>query len=95
MAKKEYTVVDHNREGYKQRNNFTDSDYFKIVSLSMKFYRQGVEYGKDIAGNDLTEEEIKICEILIEKMKREMAITKEAFEKKEDEREECEESKQK
>jgi len=86
MAEKEYSVVDHNREGYKARNNFTDSDYYKIVSLSMKFYRQGVEYGKDIAGNDLTEEEIKICEILIEKMIKEMAITKEAFEKREDER---------
>ena len=83
---KQYGIADHNREGYKKRNNFNDSDYYKIVSLSMKFYRQGVEYGKDIAGNDLTEEEIKICGILIEKMTREMAITKEAFEKKEDER---------
>jgi hypothetical protein len=84
---KEYGIVDHNREGYKKRNNFTDSDYYKIVSLSMKFYEQGVKYGKDIAGNDLTEEEIKICDMLIEKMIKEMALTKEAFEKREDERE--------
>jgi hypothetical protein len=70
---------DHNREEYKQRTGFTDTQYYKVVSLSLKFYEQAGKTGKDIEGNDLTPEEIAICNGLVSKMKNEMALHEEQF----------------
>jgi hypothetical protein len=80
---------DELREEYKQRTGFTDSDYYKVVSLSMKFYQQGAETGKDVLGNPLTEEEVQICKGLIVKMTKEIALAEENF-YKEDVKEENE-----
>jgi hypothetical protein len=69
----------HTREEYKKRNSFTDSDYYKIVSFSMKLYKQCAETGKDVLGNALPQEEIKIAENLIVRMTREIALAEEQF----------------
>ncbi|MGG0487205.1 hypothetical protein ABEY65_28045 [Priestia aryabhattai] len=75
-----YDYVGHQREAYKQRTGFTDTDYFKVVSLSMKFYKQAVEHRRDISGHELTEEEINICAGLIQKMTKEIELAKQKFE---------------
>jgi len=72
---------DHVREEYKKRNGFTDSDYYKIVSFSMKLYKQCAETGKDVLGNELPLEEIKIAENLIVRMTKEIAMAEEQFNK--------------
>jgi hypothetical protein len=82
MQGKDY--INDQREMYKERNDFTNTDYYKIVSLSMKFYKQGAETGKDMYGNNLTDEEIKICEMLVKKMTVEIAEAEKNF-MKEDE----------
>lgn len=75
-----YDYVGHQREQYKKRTGFTDSDYYKVVTLSMKFYKQAVEHRKDISGHELTDEEVNICESLIIKMNKEIALAKKKFE---------------
>jgi hypothetical protein len=72
---------DHTREEYKQRHNFTDTDYYKIVSFSVKLYKQCAETGKDVFGNDLTEEEIKISKGLITRMSGDLKMYEEQFNK--------------
>jgi hypothetical protein len=76
---------DHNRQEYKQRTGFNDTQYYKVVSLSLKFYEQAVKTGKDIEGNSLTPEEIAICDGLVSKMKREMELHREQFLKDQEE----------
>ncbi|HDR3499604.1 TPA: hypothetical protein QCN48_005062 [Bacillus toyonensis] len=71
------SYVNNEREQYKKRTGFTDTQYYKIVSLSCKFYIQGYETGKDIQGNPLSEEEISICKMLYDKMQGEIALAKE------------------
>jgi hypothetical protein len=75
-----YNMVDHQRDEYKKRTGFNDTQYFKVVSLSMKFYKQAVEHGKDISGNELSEEEINICAGLVQKMTKEIELAKKKFE---------------
>jgi hypothetical protein len=77
MQGKEY--INHAREEYKKRNNFTDTDYYKIVSFSVKLYKQCAETGKDVLGNDLTEEEVKMSEMLIKRMTGELKMNEEEF----------------
>lgn len=71
------SYVNNEREQYKKRTGFTDTQYYKIVTLSCKFYIQGFETGKDIQGNPLSEEEISICKMLYDKMQGEIALAKE------------------
>lgn len=71
--------VNHVREEYKRRNNFSDTDYYKIVSFSVKLYEQCAETGKDVLGADLSEEEIKIAKGLIVRMQGELKLHEEQF----------------
>jgi len=71
--------VNHVREEYKQRHNFTDTDYYKIVSFSVKLYKQCAETGKDVFGNDLTEEEVQISKNLITRMTGDLKMYEEQF----------------
>ncbi|MDA2738404.1 hypothetical protein PDQ75_24945 [Bacillus cereus group sp. Bc015] len=73
--------IDDQREQYKKRTGFTDTQYYKVVTLSCKFYLQAVETGKDIKGNQLSEEDISICEMLYNKMQKEIAIAEANFNK--------------
>lgn len=72
---------DNEREQYKKRTGFTDTDYYKIVTLSCKLYKQGYETSKDIEGNDLSEEEISICKMLYGKMQNEIKLAEDKFNK--------------
>ncbi|PDY93222.1 hypothetical protein CON09_08325 [Bacillus anthracis] len=71
------SYVNNEREQYKKRTGFTDTQYYKIVTLSCKFYIQGFETGQDIQGNPLSEEEISICKMLYDKMQGEIALARE------------------
>jgi len=71
--------VNHVRDEYKARHNFSDTDYYKIVSFSVKLYKQCAETGKDVLGNDLTEEEIKISKGLITRMTGDLKMYEEQF----------------
>jgi hypothetical protein len=77
MPDKQYK--NHTREEYKKRNNFTDSDYYKIVSFSVKLYEQCAETGRDVLGEDLTEEEINIAKMLIKRMQGELKLHEAEF----------------
>ena len=71
--------VNHVKEEYKERHNFSETDYYKIVSFSVKLYKQCAETGKDVFGNDLTEEEIKISKGLITRMTGDLKMYEEQF----------------
>ena len=71
--------VNHVREEYKQRHNFTDTDYYKIVSFSVKLYKQCAETGKDVFGNALTEEEVQISKGLITRMSGDLKMYEDQF----------------
>jgi hypothetical protein len=50
---------DCRREDFKARNNFTDSMYYRICKVTIKLYKQALETGKDVHGNDLSSEELE------------------------------------
>ncbi|MHC5291050.1 hypothetical protein ACYSTM_21080 [Bacillus licheniformis] len=75
------SYIDYERDEFKKSNDFTDTVYYKIVSFSLKLYTQGFETHRDILGNVLTAEEIQLCETLINKMKKELDVYKEKFDK--------------
>lgn len=84
MSKDGYT--NHVREDYKKRNNFSDTDYYKIVSFSVKLYKQAVKVKNDIEGNPLSPEEVAIADNLIKRMAKELELHREAFERDQEER---------
>jgi hypothetical protein len=53
------TFKDDRREAFKARNSFTDSMYYRICKVTIKLYKQALETGKDIHGNDLSSEELE------------------------------------
>jgi hypothetical protein len=71
----------YEREEYKKRNDFNDTDYYKVVSFSMKLYQQAVSEKKDMLGEPFSKEELAIAANLIERMTGELAMHREAFEK--------------
>lgn len=85
MGKDGYT--NYVREGYKKRNNFSDTDYYKVVSFSVKLYKQAVKVKKDIEGNPLSPEEIAVADNLIKRMAGELELHREAFERDQEEQE--------
>lgn len=83
VGKDDYT--DYVRKGYKERNQFSDTDYYKVVSFSVKLYKQAVKVGNDIEGNPLSPEEIGIADNLINRMAKELDLHREAFERDQEE----------
>ena len=71
--------VNHVREEYKERHNFSDTDYYKIVSFSVKLYKQCAETGKDVFGDTLSEEEVQISKNLITRMTGDLKMYEEQF----------------
>lgn len=70
---------EYKRADFKARNNFTETHYYKIASMSLKLYKQAVRNGKDIEGNELTSEEINTLEQLIKIAENEISITQKRF----------------
>jgi hypothetical protein len=50
---------DDRREAFKARNSFTDTMYYRICKVTIKLYKQALETGKDVHGNDLSSEELE------------------------------------
>ncbi len=73
--------IEKEREDYKKRTGFNDTQYYKIVTMSQKFYKQGFETGKDVLGNALSEEEISICKMLYDRMHGEIELARDKFNK--------------
>lgn len=53
------TFKDDRREEFKERNNFTDTMYYRICKVTIKLYKQVLETGKDALGNELSSDELE------------------------------------
>ncbi|UTV34847.1 hypothetical protein [Bacillus altitudinis] len=73
------TYRNYERTSFKKRMEFTDTDYFKVVSFSVKLYKQAAEMKTDILGNKLSDEEIEIAKNLLSRMPNELAMHQKAY----------------
>ncbi|WP_353856757.1 hypothetical protein [Bacillus sp. Bos-x628] len=73
------TYRNYARRSFKKRMEFTDTDYYKAVSFSLKLYKQAAEKKKDIMGNGLSDEEVAIAENLLSRMPNELTLHQIAY----------------
>ncbi|MCY8256390.1 hypothetical protein MOC12_20745 [Bacillus spizizenii] len=85
-GKKYFTGVnsDHFRKyesnEFKKRHSFSESEYYKIINITIKLLKQAVTVGKDIEGDVLSPDEKQSASRLLERLDFELEYARKSYE---------------